>query len=67
MGDAGANPLGAALGYWVAVSLPLHTKAFVLLSLISVHIYTECHSLSKVIDKNPVLRFIDRLGRSQQP
>jgi UDP-GlcNAc:undecaprenyl-phosphate GlcNAc-1-phosphate transferase len=67
MGDAGANPLGAALGYWVAVSLPLHTKAFVLLSLISVHIYTERHSLSKAIDKNPVLRFIDRLGRSQQP
>lgn len=67
MGDAGANPLGAALGYWIAQSLSLLTKALVLLSLISVHIYSERHSLSKVIDKNPVLRFIDRLGRSQQP
>ncbi len=66
MGDAGANPLGAALGYWVVVSLSLFAKAFVLLSLISVHIYSERRSLSKVIDKNPVLRFIDRLGRSQQ-
>jgi len=65
MGDAGANPLGAALGYWVAVSLSSFTRVFVLLSLISVHIYSERRSLSKVIDGNSILRFIDRLGRSQ--
>lgn len=67
MGDAGANPLGAALGYWIVVSLSLFAKAFVLLSLISVHVYSERHSLSGIIDKNSVLRFIDGLGRSQQP
>lgn len=64
MGDAGANPLGAALGYWVALRLPQLVKAFVLLFLISVHIYSERFSLSKTIDENPILRFIDRLGRS---
>lgn len=64
MGDAGANPLGAALGYWVALRLSQLVKVFVLLFLISVHIYSERFSLSRTIDGNSVLRFIDRLGRS---
>lgn len=67
MGDAGANPLGAALGYWISISLSLSAKAVVLLSLICAHISSERCSFSKIIDKNPVLRFIDRLGRSQLP
>lgn len=64
MGDAGANPLGAALGYWIASRLAVFVKALALLFLILVHIYSERRSLSKAIDGNSVLRFIDRLGRS---
>jgi UDP-N-acetylmuramyl pentapeptide phosphotransferase/UDP-N-acetylglucosamine-1-phosphate transferase len=64
IGDAGSNSLGAALGYWVALRLSPIIKAFILLFLVGVHIYSERYSLSRTIDENSVLRFIDRLGRS---
>lgn len=64
MGDTGSNPLGAALGYWIALDSPRIVKVLVLLFLTGVHIHSEQHSLSKTIDRNLVLRFIDRLGRS---
>lgn len=64
LGDAGANPLGASLGYWMALQSSMTAKALVLFFLAGIHVYSERHSLSKTIDKNPVLRIIDRLGRS---
>jgi UDP-GlcNAc:undecaprenyl-phosphate GlcNAc-1-phosphate transferase len=66
MGDAGANPLGAVLGYWVVLRSSPIVKTSVLLLLIGVHIYSERRSLSITIDANPVLRFIDLLGRSRK-
>ncbi|NLS45090.1 MAG: hypothetical protein GX969_05060 [Firmicutes bacterium] len=64
MGDAGANLLGAVLGFWVAVSFPVPTKILALLFLIGIHIYTERYSISDIFDTNPILHFLDQLGRN---
>jgi len=63
MGDSGANPLGAALGFWATVSFSLPVRAFLLLSLIGIHVYSERNSLSTAISKSPILSFLDGLGR----
>ena len=49
LGDAGANPLGAAVGVGVVLA--------------ALNVASEVVSFSKVIDQVPPLRFLDRLGR----
>ena len=61
MGDAGANPLGALLGIG-SISLEGSARIFSLLLLIGIHLYSEKYSLSRLIEDNPVLRFLDKLG-----
>ena len=56
MGDTGSNVL-MALGYGVKVRLAW------LVFLILMHLITEKFSLTKIIEKNRVLKFIDNLGR----
>jgi UDP-N-acetylmuramyl pentapeptide phosphotransferase/UDP-N-acetylglucosamine-1-phosphate transferase len=63
LGDAGSNPLGAALGYWVVLSTPLVARAVILVLLGLLHAYSERHSLTALIERNSVLRFLDGLGR----
>jgi UDP-N-acetylmuramyl pentapeptide phosphotransferase/UDP-N-acetylglucosamine-1-phosphate transferase len=61
MGDTGSNLLGACLGLAVA-SLPVYTPQIVtLLLLIVLHVVAERYSLTQIIEKTPVLRFLDRL------
>ncbi|MEW5865516.1 MAG: hypothetical protein AB1774_01525 [Bacillota bacterium] len=63
IGDAGSNPLGAAIGYWVALGTHPAVKAAVLALLLTAHIWAESHSLTRAIERNPILRFLDNLGR----
>ncbi len=63
LGDAGSNPLGAALGYWLALGTPLVARAAALAFLVLVHVYAERHSITGAIERNRVLRFLDTLGR----
>lgn len=63
MGDAGANVLGLVLGYISITSLSFFIKAGLLLFLIAVHIYTEKYSLTETIEKVPLLRALDKIGR----
>lgn len=64
MGDAGSNVLGLTLGYYSVIHLPLPYRIGVLVFLIAMHIYTEKFSLTRTIEKVPLLRAIDQLGRS---
>lgn len=64
MGDTGSNVLGVTLGIMAVYSLELPVKVVILVGLILLHIFTERYSLSKIIDNNPFLRWLDRLGRS---
>lgn len=59
MGDSGSNALGAALGLTIAVSAPNWMIPAVIV-MAAVHVYSEKHSISGLIDRNRVLREIDR-------
>jgi UDP-GlcNAc:undecaprenyl-phosphate GlcNAc-1-phosphate transferase len=64
MGDAGANLLGSLVGLLVVMTCTL-TFALVWLGfLVVLHLYAERYSLSKAIEKNKVLRWLDVWGRS---
>lgn len=63
MGDAGSNTLGFVLGYTAVSSLDLTAKVIYLLILAGVHVITERFSLTRIIEKNRVLNYIDLIGR----
>lgn len=65
MGDAGSNVLGLALGYYTVLSLPFWYRSGFLIFLILIHVYTEKYSLSKTIEKIPLLRAVDQWGRGK--
>lgn len=62
LGDAGSNALGAALGWVLAAFAPAATQGQVLAALVALHLLGEFHSLSRLIDALPPLRWADRLG-----
>jgi UDP-N-acetylmuramyl pentapeptide phosphotransferase/UDP-N-acetylglucosamine-1-phosphate transferase len=63
MGDSGSNALGAALGVTIALNTGLIFQIVAIVVIIAIHLYSEKHSISKLIDGNFVLRAIDsRLG-----
>jgi UDP-N-acetylmuramyl pentapeptide phosphotransferase/UDP-N-acetylglucosamine-1-phosphate transferase len=63
LGDAGANPLGAVLGVGVVVACSPDVRLVVLAVVAALNLLSEVVSYSKVIDRVPPLRFLDRLGR----
>ncbi|MDI9475874.1 MAG: glycosyltransferase [Natronincolaceae bacterium] len=63
MGDVGSNALGIILGIVTVVSYAIVIKYIILGLLILIHIITEKYSLTKIIEKNPVLDYFDKLGR----
>jgi UDP-N-acetylmuramyl pentapeptide phosphotransferase/UDP-N-acetylglucosamine-1-phosphate transferase len=60
MGDSGSNTLGAALGLTLVLSTGPIFQLCAIVIIIAVHLYSEKHSLSALIERNGVLRFIDR-------
>src|SRR4029077_20717386 len=62
-GDAGANALGAMLGAAVAASLPRVTRVALLAGIIGLTAASEVVSFTAVIERTPVLRRLDMLGR----
>lgn len=63
MGDVGSNALGIVLGIVTVISYTMTAKYIVLGLLILIHLITEKYSLTEIIKKNPVLNYIDELGR----
>jgi hypothetical protein len=63
LGDAGANPLGGALGLGLAMSLSFTGQIVSAVVLLALNLASERWSFSAVIDALPVLRALDRLGR----
>lgn len=62
MGDTGSNILGFAMGLYYSLGTALAEKVFVLLFLVLLHVIGERYSLTSIIARNRVLRFIDGLG-----
>ena len=64
LGDAGANPLGAVVGLGLAVSLPPWAQGGALVLVAGLNLASERWSFARLIERAPVLRALDRWGRS---
>lgn len=67
LGDAGANPVGAALGLAVVLSCAPITRTWVMVALLVLNLLSERFSFSSVIDRVAPLRGFDRWGRRAAP
>ena len=63
MGDTGSNVLGISMGILFVMGYSLKVRLIWLAFLIFIHILTEKYSLTKIIESNKFLNFIDKLGR----
>jgi UDP-N-acetylmuramyl pentapeptide phosphotransferase/UDP-N-acetylglucosamine-1-phosphate transferase len=63
MGDTGSNVLGIATGIIIAYNFSFVVRLCVLILLILIHVITEKYSLTKIIENNKILNYIDMLGR----
>lgn len=66
LGDAGANPMGAVAGMLVVVGLPLWALGVYLVLMLALNLASERISFSRVIERNPLLSWLDMLGRGAQ-
>jgi hypothetical protein len=64
LGDAGANPLGAAVGVGVVLACSPGVRLAALVVVAALNLASELVSFTKVIDRTPPLRYLDRLGRA---
>jgi UDP-N-acetylmuramyl pentapeptide phosphotransferase/UDP-N-acetylglucosamine-1-phosphate transferase len=67
LGDAGANPLGAAIGLGLVLTVAPDTRNAVLFGVLALNLLGELVSFSRVIDAVPPLRALDRMGRAAAP
>jgi UDP-GlcNAc:undecaprenyl-phosphate/decaprenyl-phosphate GlcNAc-1-phosphate transferase len=63
LGDTGANLLGALAGLWLVLTLSGTGQLVALAVLIAVTVYGELRSISALVERTPVLRQLDSLGR----
>lgn len=63
LGDAGANPLGAAVALGVVLTTSTTVQLVVLLVLVGLNGAGERTSFSAIIARTPVLRALDQAGR----
>ncbi|WP_291890241.1 hypothetical protein [Cellulomonas sp.] len=63
LGDGGANALGAALGAALVLSAPRRVRLGALAVVAGLTIASEKVSFTRVIERTPVLRELDALGR----
>ncbi|HEV3048155.1 MAG TPA: hypothetical protein VGY13_12435 [Solirubrobacteraceae bacterium] len=63
LGDTGANLLGALAGLWLVLTLSGAGQLIALAVLVAVTLYGEFRSISGLIERTPLLRQLDSLGR----
>ena len=63
MGDTGSNVLGISIGILMILGYSFNVRVSWLVFLILIHLLTEKYSLTKIIENNKILNFIDKLGR----
>ena len=64
LGDTGSNAIGAVAGIWLVLTLSPTGQAIALAVMAVVTVYGEFRSIAAVIDRTPVLRHLDSLGRT---
>lgn len=63
LGDTGAGAVGALAGLWLVLTLPVLGQAVALGLLAALGLYGELRSISVLVERRPLLRRIDSLGR----
>jgi hypothetical protein len=66
LGDAGANLVGALAGVAMIVTLGEEARWIALAVVVALTVYGEFRSISAAIERLPVLRDLDRLGRVER-
>lgn len=64
LGDTGSNAIGAIAGIWMVLVLDTTAQAVALAVVFFITLYGEFRSISQMIDRTPMLRWLDLLGRS---
>jgi UDP-GlcNAc:undecaprenyl-phosphate/decaprenyl-phosphate GlcNAc-1-phosphate transferase len=62
LGDTGANPLGAAVGAGLVLSLGAVGQTVAVVVVMALNLLSERVSFTRVIDRTPPLRWLDRIG-----
>ena len=63
MGDSGSNLLGISIGVFIVEFYDIKIQICWLIFMIAIHLFAEKYSITKLIEKNKVLSFLDLLGR----
>ena len=64
LGDCGANALGAGLATAAAYALPRPARIVGLAAVLALNLASERVSFTAVIERTPLLRRLDQLGRA---
>lgn len=64
LGDTGANLIGGLAGLWLVLTLDTTGQAIALAAVLALTVYGEFRSLSTLIERTPLLRQIDSIGRN---
>jgi UDP-N-acetylmuramyl pentapeptide phosphotransferase/UDP-N-acetylglucosamine-1-phosphate transferase len=64
LGDVGANFIGAVAGLWLIYAFDTTGQLIALAIVLAITIYGEFRSLNALIERTPLLREIDSLGRN---
>jgi UDP-GlcNAc:undecaprenyl-phosphate/decaprenyl-phosphate GlcNAc-1-phosphate transferase len=63
LGDAGSNVIGALAGLWIVLALDSTGQLIALMVMIVFTVYGEFRSIGALIEKTPLVRQLDSLGR----
>jgi UDP-GlcNAc:undecaprenyl-phosphate/decaprenyl-phosphate GlcNAc-1-phosphate transferase len=63
LGDTGSNLLGALAGLWLVLALSGTGQLVALALLVAITVYGELRSISALVERTPLLRQLDCLGR----
>ena len=64
LGDTGANVIGAVAGLWLIYAFDTTGQAIALAIVLALTVYGEFRSLNTLIERTPLLREIDSIGRN---
>jgi len=64
LGDTGANLIGGVAGIWMVLALDTTGQLIALAVVLALTVYGEFRSLSALIERTPLLRQIDSIGRN---
>jgi UDP-GlcNAc:undecaprenyl-phosphate/decaprenyl-phosphate GlcNAc-1-phosphate transferase len=65
LGDVGANLIGAVAGLWLVLALDTTGQLIALAVVLAITVYAEFRSLNTLIERTPLLRQIDSIGRNE--